>query len=636
MVSRSAISCPTCGAPRPADGSPCPACTLPTAAAAVAAGVAAPPAIAGRYLLQRLLGRGSAKEVWLAHDLTLIGPSRCPASRARVPRRASGSAQGGAADGAAGDHPQVVPIYDVIDDAGALLIVARYMAGGSLTARLAAAPGHRLPVDDVVRIGAELAGALAHAHAHGVVHRDVKPDNIWLAGDGTAALGDFGIALSADEAPADGGALTGTPLYMAPEQAHGRRGVGPAERPLRARRDALRAALRAPAVRRRLRGGGGAAPARRTRAAVAPRGRRAARARRARARAARQGARAPGPASAAAVRDRLGGGRPGSRRRGGRRGDGRAAGRPRRRARALRGAAGRRRRGEPRVLALAGEAGIGKTRLATAVADDARARGGDVLWGRAVADAAPFAPWQPVLRALRGAARQDADLARLAGDGAAGGEEDRLRLFDAVARALERVAAERLLLVVLEDLHRADASSLALLRHVVDGARRGARAAARDPPLRRRRRSRASSRTPRCERMTLRGLAEEDVRRLLPPGADAEATAAVVHRRTGGNPFFARELVRLLETEGGGARPARRRARLRARRRRPAPRGALRPAPAPSWRAGAVLGRPFGIGTVARLAGGSPADAADAVDEAVAAELLVPRAGPPGPPRLRP
>ena len=626
MVSRSAISCPTCGAPRPADGSPCPACTLPTAAAAVA-DVAAPPAIAGRYLLQRLLGRGSAKEVWLAHDLTLDRPvalSRVKGAGAEARQRVRREARLMAR---LGDHPQVVPIYDVIDDAGALLIVARYMAGGSLTARLAAAPGHRLPVDDVVRIGAELAGALAHAHAHGVVHRDVKPDNIWLAGDGTAALGDFGIALSADEAPADGGALTGTPLYMAPEQAHGRRGVGP-QSDLYALGATLYELL---CGRPPFAGDSEAVVEQHLRAAPVPPSRRVAGVPRAldallvellakdpRAR----------PASAGGVRDRLGGGRPG-------RGGGAVAaatdeplvgrGAELARCEALLAAADG---GEARVLAVAGEAGIGKTRLATAVADDARARGGDVLWGRAVADAAPFAPWQPVLRALRGAARQDADLARLAGDGAGGGEDDRLRLFDAVGHALERVAAERLLLVVLEDLHRADASSLALLRHVV-GALGPARLLllvthrSADDGLA------GLEQEPHSERMTLRGLAEEDVRRLLPPGADAQATAAVVHRRTGGNPFFARELVRLLETEAGG--PGRLDAvpgsvRDVVARRLEALSGEARGV----LEAGAALGRPFGIGTVARLAGGSPADAADAVDEAIAAELLVPAPGRPG------
>jgi hypothetical protein len=569
--------------------------------------------------MQRLLGRGSAKEVWLAHDLTLDRPvalsrlkGAAPDARERVRREARLMAR-------LGDHPQVVTVHDVIEDGGALLIVARYMAGGSLTARLAAAPGHRLPVAEVVGIGAELAGALAHAHDHGVVHRDVKPDNIWLAGDGSAALGDFGIALADDKGAAAGGALTGTPLYMAPEQATGH-GVGP-----RSDLYALGATLyellcgRPPFT-----GDAEVVVEQHLHASPVPPSRRVAGvppaldalvlallAKDPRAR----------PASAGEVRDGLGGGRPG--------GAPQAlvatggdplVGRARELAR-LEGLLAAAARGEPRIAALTGEAGIGKTRLAAAVAAEARARGADVLSGHATEKATPFAPWQPVLQALRAAARQDADLARLAGDGGAGADEDRMRLFDAVVRALERVAAERPLLAVLEDLHWADRSSLALLEHVVGGLRDGARVLLL---LTQRPRTGAAVAAgfegdPRCVAIALRGLGEADVARLLPPGGDEAATAAAIHRRTGGNPFFALELVRLLEAGDATLDAVPGSVRDVVARRV----DALSPAARRALEAGAVLGRPFGIGTLARLAGGSPAEAADAVDEAVAAELLV-------------
>src|SRR4051812_29254824 len=108
-------------------------------------------------------------------------------------------------------HPDVQP-DNVWPDAGTPILVARYMTGGSLADR------GRLAAPEVIRAGREIAGALAHAHAHLVVHRDVKPDNVWLDADGEAALGDFGVALADGEAAVS---AAGTPLYAAPEQARG-------------------------------------------------------------------------------------------------------------------------------------------------------------------------------------------------------------------------------------------------------------------------------------------------------------------------------------------------------------------------------------------------------------------------------
>ncbi len=179
--------------------------------------------IAGRYRPQRLLGRGGAKEVWLAHDLTLERPVAIARARSgaageeareRMRREARLMAR-------LGDHPNIVTVFDAVQDAGGLHIVARFMAGGSLAERLVALPDGRLPPAEVLKTGRALADALAHAHAHGVVHRDVKPDNVWLAADGSAGLGDFGIAMAAGDALETAGRATGTPYYQAPEQGAG-------------------------------------------------------------------------------------------------------------------------------------------------------------------------------------------------------------------------------------------------------------------------------------------------------------------------------------------------------------------------------------------------------------------------------
>src|SRR5829696_3202396 len=214
--------CPTCGRPLAAGAGRCPVCTS-LAETAVPAQDPQAQLIAGRYLPQRLLGRGGAKEVWLAHDLTLDRPvaiarARSGAAGAEVRERMRREARLMAR---LGDHPNIVTVYDAVEDGEVLHIVARYMAGGSLAERLAAAPSGRLSVEEVLRTGRSLADALAHAHEHGVVHRDVKPDNVWLAADGSACLGDFGIAMAADDPVSTAASATGTPFYQAPEQGAG-------------------------------------------------------------------------------------------------------------------------------------------------------------------------------------------------------------------------------------------------------------------------------------------------------------------------------------------------------------------------------------------------------------------------------
>ena len=121
-------------------------------------------------------------------------------------------------------HPNIVPLYDSGESDGLLYYVMPYEEGHSLRERLDREGP--LPVDDVIIILRDICEALSHAHRHGVVHRDIKPDNVLLAGR-HAMVADFGLAsvvtaASGHPTLARLGLLLGTPAYMAPEQAPGR------------------------------------------------------------------------------------------------------------------------------------------------------------------------------------------------------------------------------------------------------------------------------------------------------------------------------------------------------------------------------------------------------------------------------
>jgi serine/threonine-protein kinase len=178
----------------------------------------AAPTRVGPYVVTGEIGRGGMGVVYRAHDPRL---GRDVALKV-FPHAADGDAAerrllAEARAASALDHPHICTIYDVgtLDDGRPYLAMA-YYAGGTLADRLAAGP---LPVGDAARVAAELADALACAHAAGIVHRDVKPGNVAFGERGEAKLLDFGVALLRH-----GGAAAdtaGTPAYMAPEQLAG-------------------------------------------------------------------------------------------------------------------------------------------------------------------------------------------------------------------------------------------------------------------------------------------------------------------------------------------------------------------------------------------------------------------------------
>ena len=181
-------------------------------------------ALAGRYAVERIIGAGGMAMVYLAHDVrhdrkvaikvmhpdlaALIGADRFLREIQTTARL---------------QHPHILPLFDSGRVENTVFFVMPYLEGESLRDRLTREV--QLPIDDALQITAEVATGLDYAHRHGVVHRDIKPDNV-LFQDGRAVLTDFGIALARTgdgyrTRLTEAGLSVGTPHYMSPEQAAG-------------------------------------------------------------------------------------------------------------------------------------------------------------------------------------------------------------------------------------------------------------------------------------------------------------------------------------------------------------------------------------------------------------------------------
>jgi eukaryotic-like serine/threonine-protein kinase len=179
-------------------------------------------ALSDRYRIERELGQGGMATVFLAEDLkhhrkvaikVLKEDLSASVGATRFLREIEIAAQL--------QHPNILPLLDSGEAAGLLYYVMPYVEGQSLRQRLARE--HELPISEAVKILIEIVDALAHAHTHGVVHRDIKPDNVMLTGR-HALVADFGVARAVSEATGPNtltsmGVALGTPTYMAPEQA---------------------------------------------------------------------------------------------------------------------------------------------------------------------------------------------------------------------------------------------------------------------------------------------------------------------------------------------------------------------------------------------------------------------------------
>ena len=171
----------------------------------------------GRYQVKRFLGEGGKKKVYLAHDRTLDREVAFAliktdgldeASRTRIQREAQ-------AMGRLGSHAHIVTVFDLGEEQAQPYMVTELMGGGDVEWVIEDAEGHRLPLEQAIKIAQETCRVMEFAHSRGIVHRDLKPGNVWITSDGIAKIGDFGLAVALDRSRlTTEGMMVGTGTYL--------------------------------------------------------------------------------------------------------------------------------------------------------------------------------------------------------------------------------------------------------------------------------------------------------------------------------------------------------------------------------------------------------------------------------------